>query len=153
MSLTKSSHGLCDSTMNFHPTVHAFMNYLTLEKKIIDQPAFRTPCMCLMQGRGVGTTRWGTSKPRHFLQTEPGPQWLLSSAEPACAEQKSAHRCFILNGTVLISRSSVAFAVAWMHAAALPDRYPTLKTSEFFFWREDEERESKLKKVVLVLQT
>lgn len=129
------------------------MNYLTLEKKIIDQPPFGTPCMCLMQGRGVGTTRWGTSKPLDFLQPDPGPRWLLSSAEPACAKQKSAHRRFISNGTVLISRSSVALAVAWMHAAALPDRHPTLKTSEFFFWGEDEGRASELKKAVLVLQT
>lgn len=88
----QSSHGLCDAAMNLDTTLPAFR---TLGKKPCDESPFRTPCMCLVGGRGVGTTPWGVSKLLDFLQADPTPWWLLSSAAAAA---KCPHTLFGWDG-------------------------------------------------------
>lgn len=78
----QSSHGLHDAAMNLDTPLPVFM---TLgEKNPRGEPPFRTPCMCLVGGRGVGTTPQGGSQLLDFLQTDPTPQWLPSSAAAKC---------------------------------------------------------------------
>lgn len=56
--------------------------------------------VCALSGVGgrrvVRTTCWGVSKLLDFLQTDPTPWWLLSSAELEYAKQQYAHKCFIV---------------------------------------------------------
>lgn len=118
MSLTKSSRGLCGSTMNFHATFHTFMNYLTLgKKKIRLMIHLSNHHLCaLCEERACGTTCCGVSKELEFLKCDPMLQWPLSSAAPELAKQQYACTCAYLAGMVLISPSSLALSVAWMCA-------------------------------------
>lgn len=69
----------------------------------------------------------GGSRLLDFIQTDPTPRWLPSSAQ----QQQNAHTLY-LAGMVLISQRSLT--CAWICAAVLPDEHSTPKTSEVSLW-------------------
>lgn len=149
MSLTKSSHGLCDAAMNLETALPVFT---TSGKKTCDDPLFRTPCMCLVGGRGVGTTPQGGSKLLDFLQTDPTPWWLLSSAAAAAA--KCPHTLFGWDGLNL--REAWPGAGAWICGCSFTRWAFNIQNKWGLFFGGGEGRwggeAEKLKKVVLALQ-